>query len=438
MNTALKERPELDDALAAAEVRFAAANPKSRAQHERAAVVLPAGHSRQTLYYAPFPLAIAKGQGCRITDVDGHEYLNLVGDYAAGLFGQGCEPLQRAALQAMQGGISLSGPNTYEVEFAEYISKRIPSMEQLRFCNSGSEACLFSTLVARHATRKTKILVFNSCYHGGFMIYGAVDPALSVPFALVKAEYNDIDGTRAALRANATDLAAVLVEPMLGAGGAIPATAEFLHMLREETRKLGVVLIFDEVMSSRVAPGGVQGLYGIRPDMTTLGKFWGGGFAFGAFGGSRELMRHLDVRNGGVLSQAGTFNNNVITMATGLVGARDVYSPEACVRLNGLGDHLREQLNELGRSLKLRFQATGLGGVMNTHWSRGPIRDPSVVMPVTATVRRLFQLEMIERGYYVSQRGMINLSLPMQQSDLDGFVSAVRDYLTRYASPLRA
>ena len=135
MNTALKERSELDEALAAAEVRFAAANPKSRAQHERAAVVLPAGHSRQTLYYAPFPLAIAKGKGCRITDVDGQEYLNLVGDYAAGLFGQGCEPLQRAALQAMQGGISLSGPNTYEVEFAEYISKRIPSMEQLRFCN---------------------------------------------------------------------------------------------------------------------------------------------------------------------------------------------------------------------------------------------------------------------------------------------------------------
>ena len=104
----------------------------------------------------------------------------------------------------------------------------------------------------------------------------------------------------------------------------------------------------------------------------------------------------------------------------------------------GVYDRLREQLNELGRSLRLRFQATGLGGVMNTHWSMGPIRDPSVVMPVTATVRRLFQLEMIERGYYVSQRGMINLSLPMQQSDLDGFVTAVRDYLTRYASPLRA
>ncbi len=436
MNTALKERSELDEALAAAESRFAAANPKSRARHERAAAVLPAGHSRQTLFFAPFPLTIAGGKGCRITDIDGHEYLNMVGDYAAGLFGHQCEPLQRAALEAMQAGISLSGPNTREVEFAEYISKRIPSMEQVRFCNSGSEACLFATLVARHATKRPKILVFNACYHGGFMIYGPNDPALSVPFQTVKADYNDVEGTRAILRANATDIAAVLVEPVMGSGGAIVGTPEFLGMLREETRKAGVVLIFDEVMTSRMGPGGVQGIRGIRPDMTTLGKFWGGGFAFGAFGGSRELMRHLDVRSGGVLSQAGTFNNNVITMTAGLVGARDVYSPEACVKLNALGDRLREQLNELGHSLQLPFQATGLGGVMNTHWNAKPVTEPSVVVPVGATVRRLFQLEMIERGYYVAQRGMINLSLPMQESDLAGFVAAVRDYLGRYGSLL--
>jgi glutamate-1-semialdehyde 2,1-aminomutase len=437
MNTALKERSALDEALAGAESRFTAANPKSRSRHERAAVVLPAGHSRQTLYYAPFPLTIAQGKGCRITDIDGHEYLNLVGDYAAGLFGHQCEPLQRAVTEAMEAGISLSGPNTREVELAEYISKRIPSMEQLRFCNSGSEACLFATLVARHATRRPKVLVFNGCYHGGFMIYGPSDPPLSVPFPLIKADYNDVEGTRAILRANAPDIAAVLLEPVMGAGGAIPATPEFLNMLREVTGKLGVVLIFDEVMTSRLGPGGVQGLRGIRPDMTTLGKFWGGGFAFGAFGGSRELMRHLDVRGGGGLSQAGTFNNNVVTMTAGLVGARDVYSPDACVRLNALGDHLREQLNELGGSLNVGFQATGIGGVMNTQWSSGPITEPSVVLAVSATPRRLFQLEMIERGYYVSQRGMINLSLPMQPSDMDGFVAAVRNYLTRYAAHLR-
>ena len=436
MNTALKERSPLDEALAAAESRFAAANPQSRARHERASEVLPAGHSRQTLYFLPFPLTIVRGKGCRITDLDGHEYLNLVGDYAAGLFGHQSEPLQRAALEAMQSGISLSGPNTREVEFAEYISRRIPSMEQVRFCNSGSEACLFATLLARHATRRPKILVFNGCYHGGFMIYGATDPALSVPFPLVKADYNDVAGTRAILRANAPDIAAVLVEPVMGSGGAIVGTPEFLTMLREETKQFGVALIFDEVMCSRMAPGGVQGIRGIRPDLTTLGKFWGGGFAFGAFGGARELMRHLDVRSGGALSQAGTFNNNVVTMTAGLVGARDVYSPEACIKLNALGDSLREQLCAVGRALKVPFQATGLGGVMNTHWSSGVISNPGQVLPANAPIRRLFQLEMIERGYYVSQRGMINLSLPMLETDLSGFVGAVREFLQRHATML--
>ncbi|MBS0398895.1 MAG: aminotransferase class III-fold pyridoxal phosphate-dependent enzyme [Proteobacteria bacterium] len=436
MNTAPDVRSEIDEALAAAETRYAAANPGSRARHERATGVLPAGHSRQTLYFSPFPLTIEKGKGCRVTDIDGHEYLNLVGDYAAGLFGHQSEALQRAVIEAMQSGISLSGPNTREVEFAEYISRRIPSMEQLRFCNSGSEACLFATLIARHATRRPRILVFNGCYHGGFMIYGPKDPALSVPFATIKSEYNDIEGTRAVLRANATDIAAVLVEPVMGSGGAIVATPEFLAMLRQETRALGIVLIFDEVMTSRMGPGGVQGLRGIRPDLTTLGKFWGGGFAFGAFGGSRELMCHLDMRSGGLLSQAGTFNNNVVTMTAGLVGARDVYSPQNCVKLNALGDRLREQLCEVGRSLKAPFQVTGLGGVMNSHWSSGIISSPRQVLPANAPLRRLFQLELIERGYYVAQRGMINLSLPMLETDLSGFVNAVREFLVRHSNIL--
>ena len=436
MSAAPKDVSGLDDALAAAEARFAAANPTSNARHEHACSVLPAGHSRQTLYYAPFPLTMARGQGARVTDLDGHEYLNLVGDYAAGVFGQSCEPIRKTVSAVMDSGISLSGPNNREVELAELISQRIPSMEQMRFCNSGSEACLFAAQLARHATGRPKLLVFNGCYHGGFMIYGATDPPLSVPFPLVKSTYNDVSGTRALIQANAAELAAVLIEPMMGAGGCIPATPEFLSMLREETHRLGILLVFDEVMTSRLHPGGVQGLRGIKPDLTTLGKFWGGGFAFGAFGGSRVLMKHLDMRSGGQLSQGGTFNNNVVTMAAGLTGARDVYTPDACRHLNSLGDTLREQLNQLGRSHHVAFQATGLGGVLNTHWHDRPISDPSAVEPANTAHRRLYQLEMIAHGYYVAQRGMINLSLPVQESDLAGFLQATGEYLARHAGLL--
>src|SRR5450631_2951920 len=169
MNTAVKldDTSAIDAAIARVELEFAAANPLSRARHERACHVMPGGHSRQTLFYAPFPLTIARGHGARVTDLDGHEYLNMVGDYAAGVFGATCEPIQQAVRDAMQAGVSLSGLNTKETELAELIATRIPSIQQLRFCNSGSEAVLFASLVARHATKRPKLLVFNGCYHGG-------------------------------------------------------------------------------------------------------------------------------------------------------------------------------------------------------------------------------------------------------------------------------
>ncbi len=423
---------ELTQAVRTAEELFSAANPLSRARHERARRVLPAGHSRQTLHYPPFPVTIVRGKNARVTDLDGHEYLNLVGEYSAGVLGHTCEPVQRAVREALDNGVFLSGVNTKEVEYAEYISRRIPSIQNLRFCNSGSEACLFSVLIARHATNRTKILVFKGCYHGGFLIYGDIDPPLSVPFEVVKVPYNDIDATRAALEANAGSIAAVIVEPMMGSAGAIPGTNEFLKMLRTETERIGALLIFDEVLTSRLAPGGLQGVHGITPDITTLGKFWGGGFAFGAFGGSREVMRHLDLPGGGKLSQAGTFNNNIVTLSAGLVAARDVYTPEACIELNARGDRLRKALADLGAHFSVPLQTTGIGGVFNLHWHNRLIRKASDVEPSDSPRRRLFHLEMMLQGYYVAQRGTINMSMPVTQDDESGFVDAVRGYLSRH------
>ncbi len=437
MNTAVKPDtgPAIEAAILRAEEAFSAANPLSRAQHERAVKIMPGGLSNQRLFHSPFPLSFSGGKEARIVDVDGHEYLSLVGDHAAGVYGFSCAPIQRAVRETVQSEALSGGSNAIEIELAETISQRIPSMERVRFCGSGPEAILWTAQLARQATGRPKLMVFNGCYHGGFMSYGSAATPLSLPFPVLVGTYNDVAGTRELLRAVGGDLAAVFVEPVMGFGGAIPASTEFLKMVREETRRLGIVLVFDELMSAQLAPGAVQGLRGIHPDLTALGKFWGAGYSLGAFGGLRELMQHVEPSAGGLFSQCGN-NNTLVAMAAGLVGIRDVYTHAACIRLNSLGDSVRLQLNALGRSLGIGFQAMGLGGVLNVHWNDAPLTEPSQVEPAASPLRRLFQLEMLARGFFVAQRGMITLSLPMTDTDIRDFVGAVREYLVRNADIL--
>lgn len=428
---------ELEAAVRDAEHRFLEANPRSRAHYARASEVLAGGQTRHTLLHQPFPLTMKRGEGALLDDLDGHRYVDFVGDFAAGLYGHSCAPIRAEVTEAIARGMSMGSVTETELEFAEIIRSRIPSLELIRFCNSGTEACLLSALVARHATQRDKLLVFTGAYHGGFMVYGEPERSLNVPLDVIRCTYNDLEGTRAAVREHASGLAAVMLEPMMGAGGCIPATPEFLGMLREETRRLGVLLVFDEVMTSRLSPGGLQGRYGIRPDLTTLGKFWGGGFNFGAFGGSASIMRHFDTFAGGRLSHGGTFNNNAITLATGLVGARDVYSPKACLDLNQRGDRLRDTLNALGERLNAPLQMTGLGAVMNFHWHRRPVTCPADTEAGDSMPRRLFQLEMMLAGFYVAQRGLVTLSLAHSDADLTRFVEAVKRYVQKFGPTLR-
>lgn len=428
---------ELEAAVRDAERRFLQANPQSRAHYLRAVDVLAGGQTRHTLLHEPFPLTMKGGEGASLEDLDGHRYLDFVGDFAAGVYGHSCATIRSEAAEAMARGMSLGAVTEKELEFAEFIRNRIPSMQLIRFCNSGTEACLLSTLLARHATKRDRLLVFKGAYHGGFMVYGEPQGSLNVPLDVVSCTYNDVHKTRAAIRANASALAAVIVEPMMGAGGCIPATQDFLGMLRDETRSCGTLLIFDEVMTSRLSPGGLQSHYRIEPDVTTLGKFWGGGFNFGAFGGSAAIMRHFDTFGGGRLSHGGTFNNNAVTLATGLAGARQVYSAQACVELNERGDRLRGHLNTLGQRLNVPLQLTGLGAVMNFHWHRRPVTCPADTEAGNSLPRRLFQLEMMLAGFYVAQRGLLTLSLAHSDADLDRFADAVEHHLRRFGSCLQ-
>jgi glutamate-1-semialdehyde 2,1-aminomutase len=395
-----------DAELTRAFAHYVERNPESGRAHEARARVMPGGNTRSVLHVPPFPLTIARAEGARIWDVDGHEYLDFLGEFTAGLYGHS-NPVIRAAIEeALDDGWVLGAPNRWEVLLAEAICQRFASIELVRFCNSGTEANLMALSTARAVTRRPKIVVFNGAYHGGILYFGRGGSPLNYPAQFVLGEYNDA----AAAELVDDQTAAVLVEPMLGSGGVIPGEPAFLEALRDATRRHGALLIFDEVMTSRLAVGGLQQVLGITPDLTTLGKYVGGGLAFGAFGGRREIMERFDPSRPDAFQHAGTFNNAVATMAAGVAGLTKVLTADAIAQLNGLGDRLRAGLNAIGSGL----QASGHGSMVGLHTDE--------------TTKTLLHLHMLERGYSYARRGFVSLSLPLTADDVDGFATAAGDF----------
>jgi glutamate-1-semialdehyde 2,1-aminomutase len=442
MELAVRANSDLSTALADAEAQYRAAHPRSAERQLEAARHMPGGNTRTVLHFTPFPLTWASGKGNRLRDIDGFEYLNLLGEYSAGLYGHSNPVIQAALKKAIDEGTVLGGPNQYEAQLAAAIRSRFPSIDLIRFTNSGTEANLLALSAVRaQRPQRPMVMVFDHAYHGSVFYFSKHNSGLNIPIPWVIGPYNDREGTRSLLNRHSKDLAAVIVEPMQGGGGCIAGTPEFLGMLRDECTAHGIALIFDEVMTSRLSPGGMQGKLGITPDMTTFGKYLGGGASFGAFGGKRELMERFDPARPDALAHAGTFNNNVLSMAGGLAGLTEVFTPSEVARINALGDQLRMRINQVSTNRSAPLQATGVGSLMNIHFKWGPIRTPDDVHPADHDVERrlldlhkLLHLEMIHRGHYMARRGMIALSLPTTEEDTESFVAAITDFLETYGS----
>jgi glutamate-1-semialdehyde 2,1-aminomutase len=408
-------------------------NPASQAQFDKALAVMPGGNTRSVLFYEPFPLAIRRGEGCRLWDADGHEYLDFLAEFTAGIYGHS-NPVIRAAIdKALDNGINLSGHNLLESELARLICERIPSIERLRFTNSGTEANLLAIAAAKAHTGRSKVIVFDGAYHGGLLTFVGGNAAVNVPHEFILAPYNDVAIFMRMFEAHASDVAAVLVEPMQGAGGCIPATDEFIAALRDATAAAGALLIFDEVMTSRLAAGGRQSQLGVKPDLTTVGKYIGGGMSFGAFGGRGDIMALFDPRRSGGLSHAGTFNNNVITMAAGIAGLGTLYTPQQAVTLNARGDLMRTRLNTICRDRRLALQFTGLGSLMNLHATDAPIHRTADLRQSDQRIKDLFFFFMLEQGFYLARRGFIVLSLPIEDVDVERFINSFDAFVDAHA-----
>ena len=426
----------IEDALAAARARYAAAHPESRAAHERACEVMPGGNTRTVLHHGPFPFRAVRGAGPWLWDAEGNRLLNLLGEYTAGLFGH-AHPAIRAALdRALDGGWNYGAHNPYEIELAELVCARFPAIEQVRFTNSGTEANLMAISAARCFTGRDKLLVMDGAYHGGLLYFEHGGSPVNAPYPVLLARFNDVDHLHGLMAEHGEELACALVEPMMGAGGCIPAEPAFLAALSQLTEAAGALLIFDEVMTSRMAAGGCQERLGISPDLTTLGKYVGGGMSFGAFGGRRDVMALFDPTAPGALPHAGTFNNNVVTMAAGIAALGEVFTPAAAEALYARGEALRERLNALFTARDAPFQATGLGSIMTLHATRQPVVRPEDLADSDARLKELLFLELLARGHYIAPRGFIALSLEVTEAHLASFEAALAEVLTAHAEVL--
>jgi glutamate-1-semialdehyde 2,1-aminomutase len=379
---------EIDTAIAKASDRFLAARPKTQALHDRAKAVMPGGNTRTVLYTAPIPLRVASAEGAVITDVDGHSYVDLLGEYSAGLYGHSHPRVIQAVGDALKTGINLGAHHGLEVNFAETVTRRF-GLDLVRFTNSGTEANMMALGAARAFTKRSKIMGVRGGYHGGTLYFAPGGVPVNAPFDIVLAPFNDIAGTRQLITEHSSDLAALIIEPMLGGGGCLPADPDYLSMLREETERHGILLIFDEVMTSRLAPHGLAAQLGITPDLKTLGKYIGGGMSFGAFGGRRDIMEQFDPARPQFLPHAGTFNNNTLTMT-----------------------------------------ATGIGSLINIHPLAGDIRTPEDVAKADLRLRQILYLDLLEEGYYVAGRGYMALSLVVSDAHCDGFCAALERIVT--------
>jgi len=435
---AAKGHNKLADALAEAKARFTAANQRSLARWESARAVMPGGNTRTVLHYDPFPLTMVKGEGAYLTDVDGHRYTDFLNEYSAGLYGHSNPVILNAIRQALEGGIVLGAPNRWEVKLAELVTARFPSIDQVRFTNSGTEANLMALGAARAFTKREKIMVFDGAYHGGVLYFAYRGMPVNVPFDVVYGTFNDIDDSLTVLSANADDLAAVIVEPMMGGGGCLAADRDFLDALRIATKRHGIILIFDEVMTSRSSAGGLQQLLGVTPDMTTLGKYLGGGSSFGAFGGRGDIMALFDPTAPDALPHAGTFNNNVMSMAAGCAGLSELFTAEAAEALYTRGESFKARLNGAIETCGVDMQVTGTGSILGLHCVSHPLRAPQDIKDSRPDKKTLIHLEMMLRGFSYAQRGYMTLSLAMTGRDLDDFAAAFEDVLRQHADILSA
>jgi glutamate-1-semialdehyde 2,1-aminomutase len=395
--------------------------PRSRELFERATRSLPGGSTRTTVYTAPYPPYIAAGRGLTVRDVDGNAYRDFLGNYTSLILGHAHPAVVAAVETQVRRGSAFGAPTETEIDLAEELRRRLPSLERLRFTNSGTEATMFAIRAARAFTGRPLVAKFEGAYHGTHdaVMAGTAGVPDAMSELMVELPWEDADGVERALVGRERDLAAIIIEPVQGAGGVRAATPRFLGFLRAFADRHGALLIFDEIIAFRIGLHGAQGILGVRPDLTTLGKIIGGGYTLAAFGGRAEVMAVFDARRAGSISHGGTFNGNPVAAAAGLATLGEL-TPEVFARLDALGERLRLHVVESIGQGGIDARIAVVGSLFQV-WSGEGV---SAVATGVGGVPGLF-LGLLLEGFYVAPRGMGAIPAIATESDVDDLATAI-------------
>lgn len=421
-------------------------SPKSRALYEEGRKYLPGGVTRGDPW-DPYPLYWERGDGYRIWDVDGIERVDFFSNNSALPFGHAYPAVVAALKEQIDKGVSFNAPHEAHIKLAKILCDRIPSVEMVRFTNSGTEATMNCIHAARAYSGRSKIAKVEGAYHGLYDTVGftgggddprhpdTVSLLPGAPEAMREATvilpFNEPDAAREIILENKDELGAVVVEPMMGGAGFIQAEQEFLSAIREVTSQEGIVLIFDEVCSLRAGFNAGQGLFGVYPDLTAFGKSVGGGAAIGAFGGRRDIMELFGTMPGEQsVGHAGSFNGNPLSMVSG-VATFELLTPDVYTRLDSLTERLREGIRAVCAEFDVPVQVTGLGSLFGVHFNESPIRSSRDARQNDKERTQQVMYGLLNEGVWPSRTLIGAVSAVMAEEQIDAYVDALRTVLAR-------
>ena len=430
---------------------YVSRNPKSRSLQDDAEQYLPGGSSRGTAYFGPYPHFVERGEGHYMIDTDGNRTLDFAINATSLILGHAHPDIVQALQEQAAKGTAFTGPTEAQVRLAKILTDRIPSVDSIRFTNSGTEGTLMAVRAARAFTGRTKIAKFEGGYHGSHeYVSVSVHPPLekldpngptaipehpgmpaSILEDVIVLPYNDLEWCERVLKEGRNEIACVIMEPVVSSFGYLPAQQAFLQGIRDITTELGMVLIFDEVQSFRVSSGGTQEHMGVIPDLTALGKTIGGGLPVGAFGGKQELMDLYNPTAGGAtLAHAGTFNANPMTMVAGEV-AMNHLTPDVFTRLKALGDELRAKLRAVFDEMEVQAQVTGIGSLFGIHFTSEEIVDYRNVIRSDGQMRRALFTGLLNEGILLQTGAGGSLNTLTTEAEVDTLVDATRRVVQR-------